>query len=429
MEIGLDATNNTSNETAALRQQIASLQQELAVSQQERAQAVELQNRLTHCLALANIGYWECDLVNQEFIFNDAIYQQVYKTNVEQVGSYRMHVGDYVQTFVHPADREWVGINIQKALSSSDPLFRLEHRITFGDKSEGFLLVTFQVMRNEADEPVMLFGICQDISSVKRREHELRRFADVFEQTTDLVSITDTQGQPNYINPAGRKLLGIEEENQQIETIAPFCGDEKNPFTQLIAQAINTGKWRGETIVRHSNGETIPVWLDLLAHHDLDGSIAFISVVGRDLTVLKRAEATLRQNIAQEEQLRAQQAMLRELSTPLIPLTDDLVVMPIVGSVDSARAQQIIEVLLEGINTYGARTAILDITGVKVIDTQVADALIRAAHAARLLGSQVILTGISPEIAQTLVHLSINLEGIITQRDLRDSLKSRFQQA
>jgi len=426
VETGLDAKNNASSEIAALRQQLEQLQRELAISQQERAQALEYQNRLTHGLALGNIGYWECDLSRQEFIFNDATYEQVYKTTAEKLGGYRISIRDYSETFVHPADREWVALYFQKAIATSEPLYRVEHRVTFGDKSEGFLLVTFQIIRNQNNEAVKVFGICQDITYVKKREHELRRFADIFEQTTDLVSITDTQGRPTYINPAGRKLLGLEEETQQIETIAPFCGDENSSFTKLVAKASSEGSWRGETVIRRSSGETIPVWLDLLAHHDLDGSIAFISVVGRDLTLLKRAEDTLRQNIAQEEQLRAQQAMLRELSTPLIPLTDNLVVMPIIGTIDSTRAQQIIEVLLEGINTYGAETAILDITGVRVIDTQVADALIRAAQAARLLGSEVILTGISPEVAQTLVHLAIDLSGIVTYRDLRDCFSHLF---
>lgn len=428
MGIGLDTHNNASSDIDDLRQQIAHLQQELVISQKERAEALEHRKRLTHCLALANIGYWECDLATQEFIFNDEIYQQVYKTSVEEVGSYRMPVIDYVNQYVHPADREWTGSNIQKALTSSDPLFRLEHRVIFGDKSEGFLLVSFQVVRDEQGAPTMLFGICQDTSLLKQREHELRRFADILEQTNDLVSIISIEGKPNYINPAGRTLLQIENEadTHAINSITTFCGHEDNVFEQAIAKTVKEGSWSGEVLLRNRNHETVPVWLILLAHRDIDGSIDFISVIARDLSLAKQAEAALRQNISQEEQLRAQQATLRELSTPLIPLTDDLVVMPIIGTIDSSRAQQIIEVLLEGINTYGSSTAILDITGVKVIDTQVADALIRAAQAARLLGSRVILTGISPEVAQTLVHLSIDLAGIITHRDLRDSLRTLF---
>lgn len=129
-----------------------------------------------------------------------------------------------------------------------------------------------------------------------------------------------------------------------------------------------------------------------------------------------------RQIQLQEEIIRSQQATLREVSTPLIPITDAVVIMPLVGAIDSLRAQQILENLLEGIAQHQADTAILDITGVQVVDTQVANALIRAARAARLLGAQVILTGIKPQIAQTLVQLGADLNGIVTHSNLKSGI-------
>ncbi|MDT9046821.1 STAS domain-containing protein, partial [Escherichia coli] len=86
----------------------------------------------------------------------------------------------------------------------------------------------------------------------------------------------------------------------------------------------------------------------------------------------------------QEQLIQAQQAALRELSTPLIPLDDGVVAMPLIGAIDSVRAQQVIETLLEGVSVHHARVAILDITGVSVVDTQVANGLIRAAQAVKL---------------------------------------------
>ena len=141
-----------------------------------------------------------------------------------------------------------------------------------------------------------------------------------------------------------------------------------------------------------------------------------------DVTERKRAEEALRQSIALEETIQAQNAVLAELSTPLIPISDRVVAMPLIGSVDSRRAQQVIETLLQGIATSGARIAILDITGVPVVDTQVADALIRAAQAVKLLGAQVVLTGIRPEVAQTLVGLGTDLRGIITRSSLQGGI-------
>jgi len=141
-----------------------------------------------------------------------------------------------------------------------------------------------------------------------------------------------------------------------------------------------------------------------------------------DMTERKRAEAALRQSIVLEETIQAQNAVLAELSTPLIPISDQIMAMPLIGSVDSRRAQQVIETLLQGIATSGAQIAILDITGVPVVDTQVADALIRAAQAVKLLGAQVVLTGIRPEVAQTLVGLGTDLRGIVTRSSLQSGI-------
>lgn len=96
--------------------------------------------------------------------------------------------------------------------------------------------------------------------------------------------------------------------------------------------------------------------------------------------------------------------------------------MPLIGTVDSRRAQLVLETLLEGIAAYQAQVAILDITGVQIVDTQVANALIDAAQAVRLLGADVVLTGIRPEVAQTLVGIGADLSGIITCSTLQSGI-------
>jgi anti-anti-sigma regulatory factor len=132
-----------------------------------------------------------------------------------------------------------------------------------------------------------------------------------------------------------------------------------------------------------------------------------------------RLDQELRRHSLQDEIILAQQAALQELSTPLMAISDSAMVMPLVGAIDSNRAQQIIETLLEGVSSHRARVAIIDITGVSVVDTQVANALLRAAQAVKLLGAQVVLTGIRPEIAQTLVGLGVELSGLITRSTLQ----------
>jgi anti-anti-sigma regulatory factor len=188
---------------------------------------------------------------------------------------------------------------------------------------------------------------------------------------------------------------------------------------QMYVEVIRSGQPRnlGEgTYVDEYNGEQV-ISMQLFPLPD-----DCVSVVFENITELKRAEEALRQSIALEETVRAQQATLAELSTPLIPFSDHVMVMPLIGSVDSRRAQQVIDTLLQGISTSGAQVAILDITGVPVVDTQVANALIRAAQAVKLLGAQVVLTGIRPEVAQTLVGLGTDLSGVTTRSSLQSGI-------
>ena len=158
-----------------------------------------------------------------------------------------------------------------------------------------------------------------------------------------------------------------------------------------------------------------------------DDQVYAIGNVVTDISDQKRAAQE--RAIFQQQIIDSQQAMLRELSTPLVPIADGVVAMPLVGTINSERAQQIIETLLEGISERHAETAILDITGVKMVDTYAAQALLRAAQAAALLGARVVLTGIQAEVAQSLVQIGADLSQIVTRGDLQAgiayALKSR----
>ena len=146
-----------------------------------------------------------------------------------------------------------------------------------------------------------------------------------------------------------------------------------------------------------------------------------------DITDRKQAEEAIRQGQIQQEIILAQQATLEELSTPLIPISDTVMVMPLIGSMDSRRAQQVLDTLLHGVATARIETAIIDITGVSIVDTQVANALIRAAQAVKLIGAQVMLTGIRPKVAQTLVGLGVDLGMIITRSSLQSGIALAMQ--
>ncbi|HVE41178.1 MAG TPA: STAS domain-containing protein [Planctomycetota bacterium] len=126
---------------------------------------------------------------------------------------------------------------------------------------------------------------------------------------------------------------------------------------------------------------------------------------------------------SRENVINRQQREMMELSTPVIKLFDKVLALPLIGTLDSARTQTVMESLLKEIVASGSEIAILDITGVPTVDTVVAQHLIKTVTAARLMGAECIISGIRPQIAQTIVHLGINLSDIVTKATLADAFE------
>ena len=122
-----------------------------------------------------------------------------------------------------------------------------------------------------------------------------------------------------------------------------------------------------------------------------------------------------------EEIIHRQQQELLELSTPVVQLYENILALPLIGTLDSGRTQIVMESLLERIVETGAMIAIIDITGVPTVDTLVAQHLLKTVAAARLMGADCIISGIRPQIAQTIVHLGVNLSDVITKATLADA--------
>ena len=112
----------------------------------------------------------------------------------------------------------------------------------------------------------------------------------------------------------------------------------------------------------------------------------------------------------QQEIIRVQEVTLRELSTPLIPLTPRVLLLPLIGSIDSSRAAQMLETLLVGVTQHRAHMVLLDLSGVRVVDAQVAQALVQTAQAVRLLGAEVVLVGIRAEVAQAIIATGVMVD-------------------
>jgi len=151
----------------------------------------------------------------------------------------------------------------------------------------------------------------------------------------------------------------------------------------------------------------------------LCGIITDISEIRRRQDEVAALEAEIK---SQVELIQSQAAMLDELSVPVIQVWQDILLLPLVGVIESRRAAQVMESLLEAVGRMGAQIVIIDITGVAVVDTAVAGYLVRAVQATQLLGCQSILVGISPEIAQTLVGLGSTSAGSSRAQRFRTGL-------
>jgi rsbT co-antagonist protein RsbR len=129
-----------------------------------------------------------------------------------------------------------------------------------------------------------------------------------------------------------------------------------------------------------------------------------------------------------EDIIRRQQQDLLELSTPVIKLWEGVLAVPMIGTLDSSRTQMVMETLLQRIVETGSTLAIIDITGVPTVDTLVAQHLLKTVSAIRLMGAECVISGIRPQIAQTIVHLGIDLQGIASKSSLADALALALKQ-
>ncbi|MDC0744787.1 response regulator [Polyangium mundeleinium] len=145
--------------------------------------------------------------------------------------------------------------------------------------------------------------------------------------------------------------------------------------------------------------------------------------------LVEKGRANAERTALHEQIIAGQRTRLLELSTPLIPITDRILVMPLIGTMDTDRVQQAIETMLQGASSRSADFIILDITGLKRVDESVASMLLAAASGLRLLGTRTVITGIRSEVARTLVHSDASLQGIVTKATLQDGIAVAMQAA
>lgn len=261
------------------------------------------------------------------------------------------------------------------------------------------------------------------ITEPKQMEEALARERDLLyslmDNSPDYIFFKDRESRFIMTNKAhAQRLLGLSSPQEAIgktdfdffptEDAQRFYEEEQRIMES--GQPVIAREWQ---VPSSTTGEI--VWLSehKIPITDRTGKVVGLLGISRDVTARKRAE----------EVIEAQRRAILELSTPIVPMLEGVLVLPLVGSIDTARAGQIMETLLEAIGQYHAQVVIIDITGVPVVDTGVANHLLQVAQAAGLLGAECVLVGISPEVAQTIVSLGVNLSRILTRRDLQSGVE------
>lgn len=226
----------------------------------------------------------------------------------------------------------------------------------------------------------------------------------------------DPEGRIVSWNDGAQRLLGYTVEEIIDKQTDIFYSKEDiadgKPRRKLEV-AVKAGRYEEEDWRYRKDGSRF--WANVVVNpiRDHDDTLIGFAQVTRDMTERRR----------HEEALARQAREILEISTPVVQVWDGILLVPLIGTLDSQRTQQVMEKLLTAIAETNSPVALLDITGVPTIDTQTARHLVETVTAVRLLGAEVLLTGVRPAIAQTLVHLGIELSGVITRSSLASGLK------
>ncbi|WP_437669095.1 PAS domain-containing protein [Sorangium sp. So ce131] len=283
---------------------------------------------------------------------------------------------------------------------------------------------TYVPIRDESGVRLVA-AVSVDVTAQVEAEAKLRQSAALLEAVIEnaplLIYVKDREGRHRIVNRKLEEFVGKPRDEilgKTLDDVVPaLVADELRGIdADAVASAVPVS-----TEVRLPAADGMHVYLGTtFALRDEEGGVVGTCGMGTEITERVRAEEQARK--LQEDMLRIQDETLRALSTPLLPIASGVLVMPLVGEVSRERAAQVIETLLDGISRQQARIAILDVTGVPQAGPSVTDALLRTARSVRLLGAEVVLTGIRPSVAQALVELGADLGGIVTQGTLEQGV-------
>jgi rsbT co-antagonist protein RsbR len=301
-----------------------------------------------------------------------------------------------------------------------------------GDKPAADAIAMLQALGLTDDQAaeVIAYGLAHDLFTenksfkddsvhLERRRSavELERRADLFhllQQTLPIVVWEiDTQGILLQMQGNGLNSIGLPQ-GHFVGTSAFELFAEQN-FVESLRQAA-----AGQPAHVFAEYGGLPWELWCIPLRDEQGHPVSVVGIALDISEAKRAESELRSKL---DLIERQQRVISELSTPIIEVWDKVLTLPLLGVVDSGRAAEVMENLLTRVAQTGARFTVLDLTGVETVDTGTASHLLKLIQAVRLLGAEGLITGIQPNVAQTMVTLGLDLGQIVTLANLREGLQ------
>jgi rsbT co-antagonist protein RsbR len=329
--------------------------------------------------------------------------------------------GRSVTTWFAPYEAEKNAAAVQQCLEQG---FIRNLQIDYIKPDGRIILVEINATVINTETGVQVLSLVRDITERKqaeeaRRESEAKYSAVVNQARDGVILVQDNFCQ--FVNKAMAEMLGYTPAEMENTPFIRFVAPESREMVAGRVKARLTGQEVPafyEAKLLRQDGTVIDAELSagIIQYRGKSADIGLI----RDISERKRIE-TERERL-QQEIIEAQQHAIAELSTPVIPIMNNVIVMPLVGSIDSLRARDVTRTLLAGINQHRAKIVILDVTGVGLMDTGVVNHLNKTIQAARLKGARTIVTGLSDSVAEAIVDLGIDWNGIETLADLQTGL-------
>ncbi|UQA59161.1 PAS domain-containing protein [Polyangium aurulentum] len=331
---------------------------------------------------------------------------------------------NYVETFLAEEARAEVAADMRKVLAG-ESVQSSANPVVARDGTVRYVQWHARPLRDAEGRSVAVVASGYEVTEFKRDRDKLERSQTEMQEIIDnapvVLFVKDLEGRFTTTNRTFDENLGHTKGfavgKMDADILPPEVAASNLANDQAVLAADAPVEF--EERIPSKNGLRI-FWAVKFPLRDEQGNPYAVCGIASDVTALREAEeerATFQAQI-----IEAQRMALRELSTPLLPIAPGVVLLPLVGAIDSARAALVLEALLEGVVAHQAEVAILDITGIRAVDDEVANGIVQAARATALLGAQVVLTGVRPAAARTLVELGVDMSGIVALSSLQQGV-------